>query len=237
MKIDRTLFWFNKGKETQINLSDRFFALGNLLNRLLNEEYTGKKIKFINIEFNTQETYDLVPILPKNESYYSGGHLKFYGLIELTAFNNLTFEEQKLFIWNRSYEYIQISAKTIRNAELLEASSYAYKKGLELKLNPDYRMVEENLIINGQELKAAVWVNFREDGMYSIFTLEKSGVIIFKKSLDKTKLGVEFFLEMYKSIQFDHNKSSFVIKGRKDASQFPIIIPIRVSNNGNVVEL
>ena len=56
MKIDRTLFWFIDG-ENQLNLvNDDFFGIATLLNRLMNETYDGKKIKFINIEFSTDRT-------------------------------------------------------------------------------------------------------------------------------------------------------------------------------------
>src|SRR5438128_494733 len=51
MKIGRTLFWFKDGDEQALDLNERFFAYGTFLNRLLNEHYSGKKLKFININF------------------------------------------------------------------------------------------------------------------------------------------------------------------------------------------
>jgi hypothetical protein len=47
MNIERTLFWFTDGDELLNNFNEDFFGLGTLLNRLLNEKYNGKKIKFI----------------------------------------------------------------------------------------------------------------------------------------------------------------------------------------------
>jgi hypothetical protein len=65
MNIGRTLFWFIDGNKEAFALNDRFFAYGTLLNRLLNEHYSGKKLKFININFSSQKTYDLYPDIPK----------------------------------------------------------------------------------------------------------------------------------------------------------------------------
>lgn len=64
MNIERTLFWFKDGDEVLKTLNEDFFGLGTLLNRLLNEKYEGKKIKFINLDFCTNRTYELHPSLP-----------------------------------------------------------------------------------------------------------------------------------------------------------------------------
>ena len=60
--------------------------------------------------------------------------------------------------------------------------------------------------------------------MYSKFTLEKSGEIVYEKDIDKTKNGVEFFLEIYKAIEFDGK--NIIIKGRTDVSYLPLKIPL-----------
>lgn len=90
MNIERTLFLFQDGDERVNNLSDDYFGLGNLLNRLLNEVYDGKKIKFINLYFHTNKTYALYPVIPKEESYYYGGHLKYYGVFDKEQFEKLS---------------------------------------------------------------------------------------------------------------------------------------------------
>lgn len=103
-------------------------------------------------------------------------------------------------------------------------SEYAHIKGTEINLNPDYRMVEADINVSGQPLKASVWVNFKEDGMYAKLTLEKSGEIVFEKGIDRTKKGVEFFLKMYKGIELENN--NIVSKGRKDVDYLPLKIPL-----------
>lgn len=93
MKIDRTLFWFKDGDEQLISLSDIFFGLATLLNRLLNEKYEAKKIKFINIDFSTNKTYELYPALPKGEPYFYNGHLRYFGVFDKNKFSNLSKSE------------------------------------------------------------------------------------------------------------------------------------------------
>ncbi len=58
MKIERTLFWFKDEDGQLTNLDDSYFAWGTMLNRLLNQVYNGKRIKFINIDFITDEAVE-----------------------------------------------------------------------------------------------------------------------------------------------------------------------------------
>lgn len=106
----------------------------------------------------------------------------------------------------------------------MEATEYAYEKGIEINLNPDYRMVETDMNISGQQLKASVWVNFKEDGMYSKLTLEKEEEIVYEMDIDKTLKGIEYFLEMYKGIELVNG--NIVIHGRKDVDYLPLKISI-----------
>ena len=224
MNIDRTLFWFKDGDEMLIALNEDFLGLAALLNRLLNDRYDGKKIKFINLDFATDKTYELHPNLPKEDAYYYGGHLRYYGVFNKEQFSSLSWTEQQKYVWDKAYQYLCKSAQSIKNKKLLEAAEYAYEKGIEINLNPDYRMVETNINVSGQQLKASVWVNFKEDGMYSKLTLEKEEEIVFEREIDRTKKGVEFFLEMYKGIELDNG--NIVIKGRKDVDSLPLKIPL-----------
>lgn len=224
MKIGRTLFWFTNGDESLLMLTDQFFSFGYLLNRLLNEVYNGKRIQFINIYFYSNETYHLYPVLPKNDAHFGGGHLRYNGLLDFSKFDELSEEAQHYFIWEKAFEYLQQTAKTLKNDDLLEASQYAYQKGIATKLNPDYRMIEADILLFDQPLKAAVWLNFKEDGMYSKLTLEKNGEIIFEKHIDKTRTGIEFFLVMYKGIVVKDNV--LIVKGHKDVDYLPLKILI-----------
>lgn len=123
-----------------------------------------------------------------------------------------------------AYEYLQTSAKQIKNDSLLDASEYAYKRGLEINLNPDYRVIETDGIVYGQPIKAAVWISFRKEGMLSKLTIEKAGIIIFEKQIDETVNGVEFFLEMYKKIEIDNN--TIIIRGSRDVEYLPLKLTI-----------
>ena len=216
MKIDRTLFWFKDENNMLTFLNEDFFGLSNLLNRLLNEKYDGKKIKFINIFFSTKKIYE-------SNVYYYGGHLHYRAVFDKDKFINLSKSEQYKFVWEKAHKYLLESANFIKNSSLAEAADYAYSKGLEMNLNPDYRVVDTDIIIFGEHLRASVWINFKEDGMSSEFTLERSGNVIFKKELDKTVKGVEFFLVMYKAIVVEGN--NIVIKGRRDVEDLPLKIP------------
>jgi hypothetical protein len=224
MYVGRTLFWFKDGDELLTTLNKKFFGLGILLNRLLNEKYDGKKIKFINLDFSTNKTYKLFLNLPKGDAYYYGGHLRYYGVFDKEQFDRLSREEQNNYVWNNACLNIKNLADSMKNWKLLEAANYAYVKGIELNLNPDYRMVETEIKFLGQQLKASVWVNFKDDGMFSKFTLECEGNTILEKDIDKTENGVEFFLESYKAIELENN--NIVIKGNKNVDYLPLKISL-----------
>jgi hypothetical protein len=223
-RINRTLFWFSNHNERLYDLGDDFFGISTLLNRLLNKVYEGKKIKFINIYFATKEKYANFPVIPLNHVHHHGGHIAYHGLIDFLEFNKLDKTEQKKFIWKKACHYLQVCAKSIKNDSLLKAVEYAYSKGLEENLDPDYRMVEKDIHLYGQEMKASVWVNFKNDGMYSKFTLEKDNQIVFEKDIDNTKNGIEIFLELYKGIEFENN--TIIIKGRGDVDYLPLKIVV-----------
>lgn len=224
MKIGRTLFWFKDGPERIQILSSRFFGLGTLLNNLLNEKYDGKKIKFINFDFNTEKTYELFPVIPKNAPYYYGGHLQYYGVFDKDWFLSLSRSEQNKFVWQQGHQYLLESAQVMKNKELAQAADYAYQKGLEMELNTDYRVVDTEITMSGEKVRASIWIIFKEDRMYSKLTLEHAGNIIFEKDLDDAEIGVEFFLEIYKAISLEGE--NIVIKGHKDVEYLPLKIPL-----------
>lgn len=224
MKIGRTLFWFHDGKEQLAELDDYYFAYGTLLNRLMNKVYDGKKIKFININFLSNQYYKLYPVIPKNEPYYHGGHLTYYGEINFSEFNMLDKYDQKKYVWDKAYKSLVESSVFIKNEKLKKACDYAYKKGIENDLNPDYKVLEENVNLKGKDFIASVWINFHEDHMSSKFTLEIDGKVIYEKIIDRTKNGIEIFLEIYKKIENDD--SNIIIKGRSDIDGLPLKISI-----------
>lgn len=226
-RIERTLFWFKDKNDDLLFLNGHFFGLALLYNRLLNEVYVGRRIQFINIDFASEEKYKLFPQIPENYIHYygrSGGHLRYYGLLNFSEFYGLSEENQCVLIWEKAYNYLKVAAQEIKNNSLSEACEYAYKRGLEKKLNTDYRIIETDIIFHNQLIKAAIWVNFKGDNMFSKLTLERNDTLIFEKNIDQTKSGNEFFLEMYKSIEVNGN--NIIVKGHRDAGYFPLKIPI-----------
>lgn len=222
--IERTLFWFKDGEIALQALVEYYFSLATLLNRLLNEKYQGKKIKFINLYFSTEETYRIYPQIPKNSVHYYRGYLNYYGVFDYKFFLKLSEAERDNILWQKSFGFLQECAKSMKNNELSEASEYAYAKGMHTNFDRDYKMVESDVTIFGIPIKASVWVNFRKDGMYSKLTLEKEDRVVFEKDIDKTQNAIEFFLEMYKNVKVENNK--IVIQGRKDVDYLPLTIPI-----------
>src|SRR5690349_20211141 len=100
MRNGRTLFWFADGDIDLLELNNRFFPFANLLNRLLNEEYRGDKIKFINLKMSTEETYRLHPKFPRNYTNFYNGHLLHNAVFDFDAYRKLNEAGQTYFIWS-----------------------------------------------------------------------------------------------------------------------------------------
>lgn len=221
-RIDRTLFWFYDQAGPILKLNEAFLGLSTLLNRLLNEKYEGRKIQFINLDFATLEKYETAPSVPMDEPYYYGGHLRYYGLFDSAKFSTLTTNEKKAFVWKQGCDNLMKSATSINNTELLEATQYAYKKGIAKDLNPDFCVVKNNIELNRQNFTVSVWINFTEDSMFSKLIVEKNGNVIFEQVLDKSRNGIEFFLEIYKKLELKVNL--IIVKRHKDAGP-PVKVP------------
>jgi len=217
-KIGRTLFWFpnNLGNAKQLN--EDFFALATMLNRLLNEKYTGKGIKFINIYFVTNESFQ------QNKLSYYNGHLNCFGIFDFKGFGEIDEQKRPFLVWEAACESLRRASEIIRNDELLDACNYAYSCGIDIHLDPDYRVVETESTINSTTFKASIWIKFKKDGMRAIATLEKDGIEVFEKEIDRTLKGIEFFLEMYKSVEIV--PGGIMVKGRRDVEYLPLFISI-----------
>ena len=133
-----------------------------------------------------------------------------------------------LVIYRVPKQLLKIAAKELKNDSLSEACEYAYKKGLENKLNADYRMIEADIIFYNQPLKASIWVNFKGNSMSSKLTLEINNAVVFEKNILQTESGNEFFLEIYKSIEF--KEGYIIIKGHREGSNFPLKLPIDIKD-------
>jgi hypothetical protein len=225
MKIGRVLFIFSEGDGSDgssVIFQNSYYCYGLLLSRLLNEVYDGKKIPFLNILFATQEHYIKYPIVPLYYINSNASCLEFHGLIDFKEFYLLSEGEQVIFVWEKVYEYIQTAAKAIKNYQLVEASEYAYKKGLEINLNPDFRVVDTDIILFEQPVRASVWIYFKPDRMCSKFTLELADKLVFEKELDSTVPALEFFLVIYKKIEVKDNV--VIVKGHYEVDYLPLKI-------------
>jgi len=222
--IDRTLFIFDDEGERLVYIGNRYFPLAIMFDRLMNEVYDGKKIVYINIFFGTDKVYASHPAVHKGLVHYYGGHLAYYAEFDVNMFNAIKEDEQDKLIWEKVHASLEVAARSIKNNALLKACDYAYKKGLEVNLNPDYKVLESDISIYGYQVKAAVWINFFRDYMSSKFTLERNGKVIFEKPIDKAVPGNEFFLEMYKGIQVKDDM--VIIKGHRDVEYLPLKILI-----------
>ncbi|MDI9872377.1 hypothetical protein [Flectobacillus roseus] len=227
MKIGRTLFWFEDGDESLSTIGHNFYGLSILLNRLLNEKYDGKSIQFINIYFRTEKTYELHPNSPKEKHYYyggGGGHLKYNGIFDRVEFIKLNWKEMNMLIWEKSCTYLSQSAKLMKNQKLLEAVEYAYKKGLEIDLNPNYKHLTSTFNISDKQYVASLCFNFKKADMFSNITVECDNEVIFEKEIHQSKNALLYFLEVYKSITFDG--TSIVVKMPRDVDYLPVKIPV-----------
>lgn len=193
-----------------------------------------KKIKFINLFFLTEKTYRLHPETRVGSSHFYGGHLQHNDVFDVARFLEMAESEQDQFMWGRAHEVLCRAAKATKNVPLLEAADYAYTTGVATGMDPDYRMLEADVVLRGLSLKAAVWVRFRKDGMYSSLTLEKDGSIVFERPIDRADNGVEFFLEMY--IRLDVDGNDVIVKCARDVSYSPLRVSITPSDLGEVKE-
>ncbi|MFN8358376.1 MAG: hypothetical protein U0264_00545 [Candidatus Kapaibacterium sp.] len=226
-RIGRTLLWFKDENGIIKDLLEDFLGISMLLNRLLNEVYAGKPIEFINLSFANEEYYTTYTANPVHSLHYVGsmrGYLEYYGALDYSKLCQLSEKEQRSFIWEEACKYLQAAALKIKNPKLYEASEYAHKKGLEGKLNTDYRVLEVDAIVYGVPIKVSVSILFKHDAMYSILTIEKEGTTIWTKNIDICEKGNGFFLEAYKKIIIED--TNLIVKGHYLMKSLPLKIHI-----------
>ena len=77
--IVQLVFWF-KDETEDVNLYKEFSPLGDLLRRLLSENYVGRKITFFNIYYCSEKSFIKKPEL-KNYAHFYNGNLFIYDLL------------------------------------------------------------------------------------------------------------------------------------------------------------
>lgn len=220
MKIERVLFWFRKGGENLPSLFDRFFGLSHLLGRILNEEYKGKKIKYINLYFYTKESYELFPHLEINAVHSHGGHINFYGLLKEEELSKLETTEQKFYIWKMACLALEKCAATLENKELEASIIIANKRGVQLGLNTDFKAITYEFEMFGLVFCASIEFKFQEEVVGSWLVLVHDNRTIYENQITQSSIGAEIFLEAYKSIKLDGE--TLIVSGKRDVVGPPL---------------
>jgi hypothetical protein len=218
--IDRALVWFKDGNGTRLDLNYKYYPLSVLYTSLLRERYQGKKIQFINVNFKSEKHYQLYPKDLRHNLHFHGGHFNYNDVFDFDHFNAMSEEQKKIFIWCRVNEIMAAAAETLGNTELEKANEYAYNTGMERSLNADYKILETEVVLFEQAVKAAIWYMFKEDGMYSYLVLTRDEKELFRKELAKGALGNPFFLVMYKRITA--NRDTLTIEYVRSAETRPV---------------
>jgi hypothetical protein len=222
--IGRLMFWFSDG-EKLYDYTVRFSALAMLMNRLINENYLGKEIKFLNINFNTQSTYDHYENLKLNYTHSHGGHIQHNSFFLRDHFDQKSITEQKILLWDLALEALQKIADDTKNFELKTCSEFAYKAGIEKSLREDFILLQEFSKIGVNQLRAELWAEFEGNKVSSRFKVFNNEELIFDKVIDSASPDVEFFYAMYKKIIF-HPKGQIIIKGHFEVEYLPLKIEI-----------
>lgn len=223
-KIDRFMVWFRTEQGDIKELNNFFWGISLLFERLLNEKYEGKKIKFININLGTSQLYEEKTVIKLNHTHYYNGHLNYNGVFEKSKLESLSVEEQTAYVWNKIYEAMLECSKIINNEELKQAVIYAYTEGLKIDLNTDFKVIEIYFNFNEVIYSASVVFSFKEDGIYSKLSISNEGVVVHELNIDKTVLGNEYFLTIYKSINIQDN--ILILKGRSEIKYLPLKIDL-----------
>ena len=119
-KIEQVAFWFADGNERVVTLNNRFAAMGDLFKILISKYYFKKDLEFININFRTEQTYNLFPAAKKNYCHFFNGHLSYDDVFELDEFYTLTISIQDLLIWDRVILILKECALGLENNDLIE---------------------------------------------------------------------------------------------------------------------
>ncbi len=222
MIVDRTLFWFFNESDSLQPMTQKYFGLANLLNILLNKYYSGKRIKFINLNYRTQQIYDRFPNAKVDSAHFYNGVLTFNGLFNEEEFDKFENTEKKIFLWDKACKSIEIASEKVNNNNLLDVMELVYAEGLKDGLNTNYENLKTPFSYQGNTYEASIFFEIDEYYMKSIFMVSNEGKKLFEKPIDRTLPGVEFFLEMYKKIEIDFE--AIIIRGSKDIEYLPLRI-------------
>uniref|UniRef100_UPI0040483AFE hypothetical protein n=1 Tax=Roseivirga sp. TaxID=1964215 RepID=UPI0040483AFE len=201
-RIERILFFFFDGRDRHNELNNRFFPLALLFNRLINSQYNGPKIKFININFRSQKSFDLYPNnRPESFNLYRG-HLNYDGLFDFDKFERPDKEEQISFIWTEVCDVLAKVAEEIGNNELKKALEYVKEAGIKNKFEVNYKVLEEELLVFDKPVNTSLWFDFSDAIVRSMLRLCIGQDLVWEREVHRSEIDLEFFLVMYKKILY-----------------------------------
>ena len=215
--MERILFSF-KGKDGMPpGLQAKFSPYGNMLTRLMAEVYDGPKYKFLNIYFNTQAVYDRYGEENHEHPLKSrGGYFHYNAIIDLDTFLQKPDEEQIRYVWDEAYRIFSTAAQRLNNPALGEAAQHAYEEGLRIDLNPDYRMIKRDIVVDEIPFRAAIWARYRGEKTAGVLTIERGDDMLLEYTLVTVDTALEVFYVIFRAIEQDGR--TLIVKGMRDAN-------------------
>lgn len=215
-------------------LNEQFYPLMLLQERLLSEAYTGKRIRELHINLFSEERYLQHPEVLRYHVNSHIGKLSYNEVFDLDAFEKMPREDRPAFMWNKAFEVLKLLAKETDNHLLLEAVEYAWRKGLDTGLNPDYRLLEKEVELHGETCLAVIWMIFSAGWMTAVFKLERNGKVLLEKRVSSTILGIGYLLWAFESIEAAGD--TIIIKGTKNMRELPMKISVSMEAVGQFIQ-
>jgi len=220
------LFIFGKEDGERINDLEAFvFPLAVLVQNLIAEYYITNKLNEIIIRFYPENYYRNFPIVPQGQYQYSKGYYSYYDTIDLDLLSSFDKRSKYLYLWRRACSIMKGGAGRIDD-ELPTVIDNVLERGLELKLNSDFNLIEKIFYVNGIEYKVYLRIHFNEFTMNSSLCIEYNNNLALNMHLEEAANGAQFFLKMYKNILIDSANKYFVLTGSKEVDYLPLKVEI-----------
>ncbi|UKN02717.1 hypothetical protein K6119_04210 [Paracrocinitomix mangrovi] len=222
--IVRLLIWFKNPDDSLYELTRLFVPVSMLMNRLLNELYSGKKIKFLNINLRTADSFEKIENASIDYVHSYGGHISIDSILPLDKFNSLSYTEQLYFVWDLAKEAILKISTDLKNNDLSDAVQKAYQKGLDQNIDLDFDLIVEEFQIGNHTFVASLKMEFDKNIVHAHYKIVSDSKSIFNQIIDSTTCDTEFFYEMFKSIVTEGNH--IVLKGHEEVDYLPLYVEI-----------
>ncbi len=211
----RTYFTFydeDPGIGHRIEWFISYFKYASLYNRLLNETYHFPTPDLLNFDFCNVGYFEKRGI-PPIKFYNKGKSWKIFVIYNGDVFENLSEHERVRFIWEVVHYNMQLACIDANNIELLNASDYAYSKGIELDFRTDYIYLTQEAILFGKNITIFIHMKFKESDLIATLEIYKKGVLIYDTEIARSYVGLDIFRDMIQSITVD-SKQRIIVKMR-----------------------